>query len=275
MEESTMNKKFKSILTMALSLVLVAVMFVGCKPKDPDGPDNPNKPATLKQAEYNTTTATMPSNWNALTYADNHDTQIMNYISSSFFEYDYKFEGGKKFNADGTINKAGIVAGAYTTNYSAATKLEDVTSSVDAKWGYTDAQKKEGGYAWKITFRDDLKWDDGTAIKAAGFVYSMQQQLDPAFMNFRANTYYDTLKIKNSKAYFFQNQEGTYETVTSLGYANNAAAIAAGKVIYINVYDFYGAEGYVDANGNACPKWVPYTDDTVYDTANAWKACKP
>ena len=266
-----MNKKFKSILTMALSLVLVAVMFVGCKPKDPNGPDNPN-PATLKQAEYNTTTATMPSNWNELTYADNNDTQIMNYISSSFFDYDYKFEGGKKFNADGTINKAGIVAGAYTTNYSAATKLEDVTSSVDAKWGYTDAQKKEGGYAWKITFRDGLKWDDGTAIKAADFVYSMQQQLDPAFMNFRANSYYDTLKIKNSKAYFFQNQEGTYESVASLGYANNAAAIAAGKVIYINVYDLYGAEGYVDANGNACPQWVPYTDETVYDTAKAWKA---
>lgn len=275
MEESTMNKKFKSILTMALSLVLVVVMLAGCKPKDPNKPDNPITPATIKQADYNTTTATMPSNWNALTYADNNDTQIMNYISSSFFEYDYKFEGGKKFNADGTINKAGIVAGAYTTNYSAATKLEDVTSSVDAKWGYTDAQKKEGGYAWKITFRDDLKWDDGTAIKAADFVYSMQQQLDPAFMNFRANTYYDTLKIKNSKAYFFQNQEGTYETVTSLGYANNAAAIAAGKVIYINVYDFYGAEGYVDANGNACPQWVPYTDETVYDTANAWKAGKP
>ena len=46
MEESTMNKKFKSILMMALSLVLVVVMLAGCKPKDPDNPDNPDvKPA--------------------------------------------------------------------------------------------------------------------------------------------------------------------------------------------------------------------------------------
>ena len=261
-----MNKKLKSILMMALSLVLVAAMLVGCRPT----PKDDVTPVTLKQAEYNTTTATMPSNWNMLTYADNNDTQIMNYITSNFFDYDYKFKDDKKYNDDGSINKAAIVAGAYTTNYSAATKLEDVTSSVDTKWGYTDAQKKEGGYAWKITFRDDLKWDDGTAIKAADFVYSMKQQLDPAFMNFRANTYYDTLKIKNSKVYFFQNQEGTYESVDSLGYATNADAIADGKVIYINAHDFWGAGDYVDAEGNACPQWVPYNSETVYDTANAW-----
>ena len=146
----------------------------------------------------------MPSNWNEFTYADNNDTQIMSYIGSSFFDYDYKFENDKKYNEDGTINKDAIVSGAYTTNYSAATKLEDVTATVDAKWGYTDEQKKEGGYAWKITLRDDLKWDDGTPITAADFIYSMKELLNPDFMNFRANTYYDTLKIKNSRAYFYQ-----------------------------------------------------------------------
>ena len=192
-----MNKTLRSILAMALCLVLVCSAFIGCV-KDPE-----IVPATFKQAEYNTTTQTMPSNWNEFTYADKNDTQIMSYIGSSFFTYDYKFENDKKYNEDGSINKAGIVAGAYTTNYDAATKLEDVTATVDAKWGYTADQKKEGGYAWKITLRDDLKWDDGTAIKAADFVWSMKQLLDPTFMNFRANTYYDTLMIKNSKDYFF------------------------------------------------------------------------
>ena len=159
-----MNKTFKSMLTMAMCLVLVAIMIASC------GPKNEIVPAVFKKAEYNTTTITMPSNWNELTYQDNNDTQIMSYIGSSFFDYDYKFKDDKKFNEDGSINKAGIVEGAYTTNYSAATKLEDVTSTVDAKWGYTDEQKQEGGYAWKITLRNDLKWDDGTSIKAADFV---------------------------------------------------------------------------------------------------------
>ena len=226
------------------------------------------KPAEIKQAEYNTTTSVMPSNWNEFTYADNNDTQIMSYIGSSFFDYDYKFENDQKFNADGTINKDGIVPGAYTTNYSAATKLEDVTATVDAKWGYTDAQKAEGGYAWKITLRDDLKWDDGTAITAADFEYSMKELLDPAFMNFRANTYYDTLMIKNSKPYFFQNQEGTYETVASLGYASNQAALDDGKTLYVNLFNMWGAQGYKDAAGNEAPEWATITDETVYSSAD-------
>ena len=192
-----MNKKLTSAIALVMCLVMVACTLASCN-TDPEV-----IPATFKQAEYNTYTATMPSNWNELTYADNNDTQIMSYIGSSFFDYDYKFEGDVKYNADGSINKAGIVPGAYTTNYSAATKLEDVTSAVDAKWGYTAEQKAEGGYAWKITLRDDLKWDDGTPIKAADFVYSMQAQLDPKFMNFRANTYYDTLRMKNAREYFF------------------------------------------------------------------------
>ncbi len=255
-----MNKKF----TRVLCFIMVAMLVVGCTPAE----QPPVEQVTLKQAEYNTTTTTMPSNWNEFTYADNNDTQIMSYIGSSFFDYDYKFENDEKFNEDGSINKDALVPGAYTTNYSAATKLEDVTSSVDAKWGYTDAQKAEGGYAWKITLRTDLKWDDGTPITAADFEYSMQQLLDPAFMNFRANTYYDTLMIKNSKPYFFQNQEGTYETVASLGYASNQEAIDAGNTLYVNLFNMWGAAGYTDAEGNTAPEWAAITDTTVYSSAD-------
>ena len=280
-----MNKKLRSMLTMVMCLALVAVMLAGCfQQKNPEGSQNkpipttpaettpdptiPVKPAEFKKAEYNTTTSVMPSNWNELTYADNNDTQIMSYIGSSFFDYDYKFEGDVKYNADGSINKAGIVQGAYTTNYSAATKLEDVTSIVDAKWGYTDAQKAEGGYAWKITLRDDLKWDDGTPIVAADFVYSMQAQLDPAFMNFRGNTYYDTLMLKGSRAYFFQNEEGTYESVASQGFATNEEAIAAGKTLYVDIHSLWGAAGYTSENGDVAPQWVTIDDATVYASAD-------
>jgi len=256
-----MSRNPKSLFSVVLCLMLVVATLAGCSGIG-------GKQVDLKQAEYNTTTQVMPSNWNEFTYADNNDTQIMSYIASSFFEYDYKFAEDKKFNADGSINKAGIVPGAYTTNYSAATKLEDVTSSVDAKWGYTDEQKAEGGYAWKITPRNDLKWDDGTAITAADFEYSMQQLLDPAFMNFRANTYYDTLMIKNSKVYFFQNQEGTYETVASLGYGSNKEAIDDGKELYVNLWNMWGAQGYKDDKGNEAPEWAKITDETVYASAD-------
>lgn len=192
MEVSNMKRKLIAML-LAVVMVLSVVCVAAC-----------NDDKDLTTVTYNTTTSVMPSNWNEFTYADNNDTQIMNYIGSSFFEYDFLFDAAKggKYNADGSINVDAIVSGGYTTNYSAATKLEDVTSTVDAKWGYTDEQKAKGGYAWKITLRSDLKWDDGTEIHAADFVYSMKEQLNPDFMNMRANTYYDTIRIKNSKAYF-------------------------------------------------------------------------
>lgn len=232
-------------------------------------------PAVIKKGTYHTTTVTMPSNWNELTYQDNNDTQILNYITSGFFEYDYKFDDAKggKYNADGSINVDAIVPGGYTTNYLAATALKDVTSEVDAKWGYTDKQKADGGYAWQITLRTDLKWDDGTPIKADDFVYSMQAQLDPDFLNYRADTYYNMLQVKRAKAYFNKNQAETYPSVGTK-YESAEAAIAAGEILYVDVYSLCGASGYVDKDGNEAPQWIPVSDETVYDTPDAWAAGK-
>ena len=257
-------------------LAMTVACFASCGTKDDSTGDSTGVThAVIKKGTYHTTTATMPSNWNELTYQDNNDTQILNYITSGFFEYDYKFDDAKggKYNADGSINVDAIVPGGYTTNYLAATDLKDVTATVDAKWGYTDAQKAAGGYAWQITLRKDLKWDDGTAIKADDYVYSMQAQLDPDFLNFRADTYYNTLQVKKAKAYFNKNQEATYPSVGTK-YESADAAIAAGEVIYLDVYSLWGASGYVDKDGNKAPQWIPITDETVYDTPDAWAAGK-
>lgn len=285
--------KKKSILFAVIAVVVAAVLTLtivlsvrncggnsdstsaGESTKTSESTPDSVTPAVIKKGTYHTTTATMPSNWNELTYQDNNDVQILDYIRSGFFEYDYKFDDAKggKYNADGSINVDAIVPGGYTTNYLAATDLKDVTATVDAKWGYTDAQKAAGGYAWQITLRKDLKWDDGTAIKADDYVYSMQAQLDPDFLNYRADTYYNTLQVKKAKAYFNKNQEATYPAVGTK-YKNADAAIAAGEVIYLDVYTLWGASGYVDKDGNKAPQWIPITDETVYDTSAAWAAGK-
>lgn len=274
----------KKLLALLLAMAMVFACFASCGGNKDSGSTSDSAdtsdpsgvtPAVIKKGTYHTTTATMPSNWNELIYQDNNDTQILNYITSGFFEYDYKFDDAKggKYNADGSINVDAIVPGGYTTNYLAATDLKDVTATVDAKWGYTDAQKAAGGYAWQITLRKDLKWDDGTAIKADDYVYSMQAQLDPDFLNFRADTYYNTLQVKKAKAYFNKNQEATYPSVGTK-YESADAAIAAGEVIYLDVYSLWGASGYVDKDGNKAPQWIPITDETVYDTPDAWAAGK-
>lgn len=160
---------------------------------------------------YNTFTSVMPSNWNMLTYEDNNDTQIMNYLSSPFTEFDFEFDEDKggKFK-DGKINTDAIVKDGFNTVYSAATKFEDVTDEAAEAYGYTEEEVEAGGYAWKVTLRQDLKWDDGTPIKADDFIYSMKEQLAPEFQNYRASVYYGATNIINAKSYVYQGQKGWF-----------------------------------------------------------------
>lgn len=149
-----------------------------------------------------------PSNWNEMDYQNNDDTVIINNTISSFFGYDYALKDPSKgrVTADGKLNVDNIDFEHHIVTYEAATKLEDVTSLVDAKWGLTAAQKDQGGYAWRFTLRDDLTWDDGTPIKAGDFVYSMKEQLNYLLQPFRANNYWTAngMKVHNAKNYYYQ-----------------------------------------------------------------------
>ncbi len=149
---------------------------------------------------YNDYTTVSPSNWNELTYQDNNDTQIMNYISSSFFSFDFKYDEENE-----------IVPGGFEVDYNAVAALQDVTANYAGSPDYAVPAQAEKGYAYKFTLRNDLKWDDGTAIKAEDFVYTMQEQLNPDFYNYRADSFYNSSTvIHNAKNYLFQGSEGYF-----------------------------------------------------------------
>ena len=171
-----------------------------CGADHDDGPeqeDDDNKPVLPKTYTYNTYTALSPSNWNELTYQDSNDTQILSYISSSFFSYDFKYD-----------EYGEIVPGAYVMKHEAVTDIEDVSASVDAKWNVPEGKT---GYAYKFTFRNDLKWENGDPITAHDFVYSMQEQLNPLFQNYRADSYYNSSTvIIGAKDYVKQGQSGWF-----------------------------------------------------------------
>lgn len=196
--------RFTKIINKSMILIfvgLIAISLVGCKKDAPD-----------TGYTYNTYTAVSPSNWNELTYEDNNDTQIMSYIGSSFFEYNFKFDQNGE-----------IVSGDYTMEYSAATKLEDVSSQyVGDEWGINEG---DTGRAYKITLRDDLKWDDGTPIDASDFEYSMKEQLNPLFQNYRADSFYNSsIIIHNAKAYVMQGQSGYFAAVDLEDYGDNLSS---------------------------------------------------
>jgi len=208
--------KTKTMIRSLLAMLLVAVMLlsvVGCnfggKPEETTGkpeesttggavtPEAPKGHKDPKNYTYNTYTALSPSNWNELTYQDNNDTQIMGYLGSAFFGFDFKFDENGE-----------IVPGDFEIQYEAATKLEDVTAKYAEAWGLPADGK---GYAWSITLRNDLKWQNGDPITAADFVYTMSEQLNPLFQNYRADSFYaGATVIVNAQEYVKQGQSGWY-----------------------------------------------------------------
>ena len=191
-----MKNLFKVILALVLATIMVLSVVACAKDpvQNPDESDNGTGSEVVKTYTYKTYTSLSPSNWNELTYQDNNDTQIMSYIGSSFFTYDFKYDENGE-----------IIPGEFEMEYSAATKLEDVSAQyVGDKWGVPADGK---GYAYKITLREDLKWENGDPIKAEDFVYTMQEQLNPLFQNYRADSFYTgATTIVNAQAYVKQGQ---------------------------------------------------------------------
>ncbi len=189
---------------------------------------------------YHSYTTTSPSNWNELTYKDENDTQIMDYIGSSFFVYDFKFD------EDGEI-----VSGEFEMKYSAATKLEDVTTDYAGKDNWGIPANAKSSRAYKITLRDDLKWDDGTSIAASDFVYSMQEQLNPLFFNYRADSYYKgSTIIHNAQGYLKQ------KSIADEVVGNLFDSLSEAMNVYDEIYLDY------DAITDALNEWFDYEDIT-------------
>ncbi len=223
------QKKLLMLIAMVLVVVLCVSVLTACKKDKGNGDGNVTKPGTgwedpkmYTMREY---TSQMPSQWCTILSSDNVNNTMESYFTSAFYEFNYKFDANGK-----------IVPGAYTVEYSASTKLEDVTKKYAGKYGLAaDAEK---GQAFAMTLRNDLKWDDGTPIKAADFVYSMSQQLSPKYLFATASNYYSgNYVIHNAQNYVKQGQKGWFDNGNmNLAYSDLAL----------------GADGKYTLKGNEC-----------------------
>lgn len=231
------QKKLLMLIAMVLVVVLCASVLTACKKDKGNGDGNVTKPGTgwedpkmYTMREY---TAQMPSQWCTILSSDNVNNEMESYFTSAFYEFNYKFDANGK-----------IVPGAYTVEYSAATKLEDVTKKYAGKYGLAaDAEK---GQAFAMTLRNDLKWDDGTPIKAADFVYSMSQQLSPKYLFATASNYYSgNYVIHNAQNYVKQGQKGmfpAYSVMKEYNVADDA------KLIYSTTNSRVAEKGFTPEN---------------------------
>lgn len=231
------QKKLLMLIAMVLVVVLCASVLTACKKDKGNGDGNVTKPGTgwedAKMYTMREYTAQMPSQWCTILSSDNVNNTMESYFTSAFYEFNYKFDANGK-----------IVPGAYTVEYSAATKLEDVTKKYAGKYGLAaDAEK---GQAFAMTLRNDLKWDDGTPIKAADFVYSMSQQLSPKYLFATASNYYSgNYVIHNAQNYVKQGQKGMFPAYCVMKEYNVADDA---KLIYSTTNSRVAEKGFTPEN---------------------------
>ncbi len=191
-----------------------------------------------------TSAITSSMNWDVLSWETNEDSAITDWIITGF--YTFKLNSAK----DG-----------YSIIPEAAAEMPvDVTAEYVGSYGVAEG---ETGKAWRIALNPAVCFDDGTMVNADDYIYSMQQQLNPKMLNRRADSWYDgTFSIVNAKNYLYAGKT-TYDALPD----SVAALLEAGTEIYLDMWGFWGLQGCVDADGNACPQYVAITDEVMYRDA--------
>ena len=211
---------------------------------------------------YKTSSTALGTNWNPHAWEMSNESAMLGYLTAPFVG----------MSIEDSVN------GVYQWTYVAAESITDVTADHQddlTKYAVTlpEGQAVEDttkGYVFEMKLNPGLKWENGVGISADDYIYSMQALLDPTMKNYRANLYYSgESAVAGGAKYYFSMDEGTYETLFSQGYASIEDALAAGETVYVDVWNLWGANGYIDAEGNEVAQWVSVTDETLYSADGA------
>ncbi len=255
----------KKFLALALAVLMVLSVMAACKPSEGDNTTAPNNNSNITPAKYtyNAAIAEFPTVWSVHTYQTATDGIITDYITDAFYKFDY----------NDTKDGYKIVPGLTTDEHPV-----DVTADYVGKYGIEEGDTAQ---VYVINLRKDLKWEDGTAIKAVDFVESAKRLLNPVAKNYRADSLYSgNMVIHNAQMYAYSeqkiaNQENNLSPTpyTMADFTKNADGVYTtpqGEIVYIAVADSLSdwlsgnsLADYVGAYGAA------YFDTSKWETLTA------
>lgn len=200
---------------LLLAVVLAAMSLTGCKPKEKG-----------TGYTYNTYLETKPKTWNVHTWETSDESYVPAFTEMGF--YDLKLNDTK----DG-----------YEIIHEMAAEMPiDVTADafdedIAEKYGYLGIPDE--GSIWDIKLNQNAVWEDGQPIKADDYIQSMERQLNPKMVNFRADSYYSSsLVLANAERYFKQHRstlEPLYDYITDSG-AYTSSDVASDGYLYFNIH---------------------------------------
>ena len=237
-----------------LSIILALAMMLSCVAALAE--NDAAAPATYT---YRTYSSSLGNNWNPHTWETSADDSIQSYLSTPL----------------ATMQVKDSENGIYQWIFEAASDVIDVTKEHQddlTKFACTlpegkTAEEITEGYVYEIKLNPEMRWENGTPINADTYIYSMKALLDPAMKNYRANLYYaGESAVAGGAAYYYQGSTAYLPIGVDTGvYLENGAV----EDLYVDVFNFWGAEGYKDAEGNETPQYVSVLDETAYSADGA------
>lgn len=183
-------KKLIALLLAAVMVLSLAACSSETTPAATDAPatnatEAPSAPDTYT---YNTALSEFPTNWSPHSNQTSVDSEILSYVSAGMYVFDYNDD------KDGYSLIPGM----------AVDYPEDVTADYIGQYGLEEGAENR---AWKVTLRDDLKWEDGEPITAKDYEESYKRLLAPEAQNYRADSVYTSnMVIHNAEAYLKSGQ---------------------------------------------------------------------
>ena len=245
--------------TLLLTLIASGLVLAACG----------GKPKEEEHFTYRGYASSLGTKWDPFTWETSADNSMLDYVSEGFV-------GMVPLNTK---------TGSWQWSYDLAKSVTDVTAAHVAdldKYHVAHAEGVTSGYVYDVKINTSAKWEEktigdkvygGKNITIDEIIESFKLMMDPASKNYRANLYYaGESAVAGGNQYYFNDQQRVYNAASFKNLEELVEAVQGGETVYFDVWDFWGAKGYVDADGNECPQYVSVLDETVYDTPAAWAA---
>jgi ABC-type transport system substrate-binding protein len=142
---------------------------------------------------YNTYLSTSPTNWNVHNWQTSDESYITSFTEIGLYD---------------TILNSTKDGYEFVTEMASEMPIAvDPTtiSDDDIEKYYSTTGNVASGMVWDIKLNQSAVWEDGTQITAQDYVDSMERQLSPSYVNFRADSYYQgNLVLANAESYYKQ-----------------------------------------------------------------------
>jgi ABC-type oligopeptide transport system substrate-binding subunit len=191
-----------------------------------------------------------PDMWNVHSWKENTESIIFGYTEMGL----YDFTLGE--------NNQGYTIVPEMADGEPVDDSANVTAEEIDEYGLTGATDTAGnvqsGVKWLINLNKKACWQDGTAITADDYVNSMDRLLDPAMVNYRADSWYSGNVVLGNAEARFKSGRTMYENLVQIN-SKNKPYIHTGTPVndhyYANLYQKvgwlsnYSFSGLIDATG--------------------------